>query len=243
MNRIDLVDCKAIVTGGSGGLGQAIMARLRRSGAAVANFDRREGGALAEAELFCACDVTDEAAVDAAVGRTVDAFGRIDILVNNAGIAAEAKPVADASVEAWRRVLDVNLTGAFICCRAVVPHMVAAGYGRIVNLGSLRGTLAPALSGAYAASKAGLVALTRTLAKEVAAAGVLVNCVAPTAIEGGMAGEDEDNDATAALAARIPLGRLGRPAEVAAMVAWLASAECSFSTGAVFDLAGGRAAP
>ena len=243
MNRIDLVDCKAIVTGGSGGLGQAIMARLRRSGAAVANFDRREGGALAEAELFCACDVTDAAAVDAAVGRAVDAFGRIDILVNNAGIAAEAKPVAEASVEAWRRVLDVNLTGAFICCRAVVPHMVAAGYGRIVNLGSLRGTLAPALSGAYAASKAGLVALTRTLAKEVAAAGVLVNCVAPTAIEGGMAGEDADDETADALVARIPLGRLGRPAEVAAMVAWLASAECSFSTGAVFDLSGGRAAP
>jgi NAD(P)-dependent dehydrogenase (short-subunit alcohol dehydrogenase family) len=243
MNRIDLVDCKAIVTGGSGGLGQAIMARLQRSGAAVANFDRREGGALAAAELFCACDVTDEAAVDEAVGRAVGAFGRIDILVNNAGIAAEAKPVAQASVEAWRRVLDINLTGAFICCRAVVPHMVSAGYGRIVNLGSLRGSLAPALSGAYAASKAGLVALTRTLAKELAAAGVLVNCVAPTAIAGGMAGEDEDEAATAALVARIPLGRLGQPAEVAAMVAWLASADCSFSTGAVFDLSGGRAAP
>ena len=241
MNRIDLVDRKAIVTGGSGGLGQAIMARLQRSGAAVANFDRRRAGTLAEAEIFCACDITDEAAVAAAVGRAFDAFGRIDILVNNAGIAAEARPIAQASVAAWRRVVDVNLTGAFICSRAVVPHMVAAGYGRIVNLGSLRGREAPALSGAYAASKAGLVALTRTLAREVAAAGVLVNCVAPTAIEGGMADEEDEDEA--ALVARIPMGRLGRPAAVAALVAWLASAECSFSTGAVFDLSGGRAAP
>ena len=239
MNRIELVDRKAIVTGGSGGLGQAIMARLQGGGAAVANFDRRAGGTLAEAEIFCPCDVTDEAAVESAVSRTIDAFGRIDILVNNAGIAAEARPIVDASLSAWRRVVDVNLTGTFICCRAVVPHMLAAGYGRIVNLGSLSGKEAPALSGAYAASKSALIALTRTLAKEVAAAGVLVNCVAPTAIEGRMADEDEA-DATE-LIARIPMGRLGRPAEVASMVAWLVSAECSFSTGAVFDLSGGRA--
>ena len=241
MNRIDLVDRKAIVTGGSGGLGRAITARLRASGAAVANLDRHAAGSDAEAEIFCPCDVTDEAAVEAAVRRVLAAFGRIDVLVNAAGIAAAALPIAEVPVAAWRRVLDVNLTGAFICCRAVVPHMAARGYGRIVNLGSLRGKEAPALSGAYAASKAGLIALTRTLAREVATAGLLVNCVTPTAIEGGMADEDDDAATLADLAARIPLGRLGRPAEVAAMVAWLASADCSFSTGAVFDLSGGRA--
>ena len=241
MNRIDLVDRKAIVTGGSGGLGRAITARLRASGAAVANLDRHAAGSDAEAEIFCPCDVTDEAAVEAAVRRVLAAFGRIDILVNAAGIAAAALPIAEVPVAAWRRVLDVNLTGAFICCRAVVPHMAARGYGRIVNLGSLRGKEAPALSGAYAASKAGLIALTRTLAREVATAGLLVNCVTPTAIEGGMADEDDDAATLADLAARIPLGRRGRPAEVAAMVAWLASADCSFSTGAVFDLSGGRA--
>ena len=241
MNRIDLVDRKAIVTGGSGRLGRAITARLRASGAAVANLDRHAAGSDSEAEIFCPCDVTDEAAVEAAVRRVLAAFGRIDVLVNAAGIAAAALPIAEVPVAAWRRVLDVNLTGAFICCRAVVPHMAARGYGRIVNLGSLRGKEAPALSGAYAASKAGLIALTRTLAREVATAGLLVNCVTPTAIEGGMADEDDDAATLADLAARIPLGRLGRPAEVAAMVAWLASADCSFSTGAVFDLSGGRA--
>jgi len=239
MNQIDLSGRRAVVTGGSGNLGRAIVARLRASGARVANFDLHPSSDVA-AELHCRCDVTDPAAVDSAVRQALSAFGRIDILVNNAGIAAAPLPIAAVSVESWRKVIDVNLTGAFICCRAVMPHMAAGGYGRIVNLGSLRGKEAPALSGAYAASKAGLTALTRTLAREAADAGILVNCIAPTAIEGGMAGEDQDD--TADLVAAIPLGRLGRPAEVAAMVAWLASEECSFSTGAVFDLSGGRAA-
>jgi len=249
MNRIDLAGRKAIVTGGSGALGAAIAARLRASGAAVANLDAVappqdagvDVGADAEADLFCACDVTDAAAVEAAVHRSLATFGRLDILVNNAGIAGEEAPIAATSVEAWRRVLDVNLTGAFICCRAVLPAMTTAGYGRIVNIASLKGREAPARSGAYAASKAGLMALTRTLAKEVAASGVLVNCVAPTALEGGMSEEDLAEE-RAATVARIPMGRYGRPAELAAMVAWLASEECSFSTGALFDLSGGRGA-
>jgi 3-oxoacyl-[acyl-carrier protein] reductase len=243
MNRIDLTGRKAIVTGASGGLGAAIGARLRESGAAVANLDRTPPAAES-ADLFCACDVTDAAAVEAAV-RRFEAFGRLDILVNNAGIAAEVAPVTAASLEAWRQVIEVNLTGAFICCRAAVPHMTARGYGRVVNIASLRGREAPALSGAYAASKAGLMALTRTLAKEVATQGVLVNCVAPTAFEGGMSdGDDlaEGAEARAAIIARIPLARYGRPEELAAMVAWLASEDCSFSTGAVFDLTGGRGA-
>ena len=154
-------------------------------------------------------------------------------------------PVTAASLEAWRQVIEVNLTGAFICCRAAVPHMTARGYGRVVSIASLRGREAPALSGAYAASKAGLMALTRTLAKEVATQGVVVNCVAPTAFEGGMSdGDDltEGEEGRAAIIARIPMARYGRPEELAAMVAWLVSDECSFSTGAVFDLSGGRGA-
>ena len=159
--------------------------------------------------------MTDAAAVESAVRRNLEVFGGLDILVNNAGIAAEAAPVTDASLDAWRQVIDVNLTGAFICCRAVVPHMAARGYGRVVNIASLRGREAPALSGAYAASKAGLMALTRTLAKEVATQGVLVNCVAPTAFEGGMSDGDDlaaGEEGRAAIIARIPMARYGRPA-------------------------------
>jgi 3-oxoacyl-[acyl-carrier protein] reductase len=168
-------------------------------------------------------------------------LGPVDILVNNAGLAARARPIADTDVDEWRRVIDVNPTGAFICCRDVVPRMQAKGGGRIVNIGSLRGKEAPPLAGAYAASKAALIALTRTLAKEVASFNILVNCITPTAIEGGMAGEAESAAETAELVKKIPLGRLGRAAEVAAMVAWVAGDDCTFSTGAVFDLSGGRA--
>jgi 3-oxoacyl-[acyl-carrier protein] reductase len=241
MNRIDLAGRAAMVTGGSGGLGRAIIQRLRQSGARVVSIDRREGGDDGGAELSLVGDVTDPAMVEAAVACTVDSFGRLDILVNNAGIAAAPLPIAEVAVEEWRRVVDVNLTGAMICCRAAIPAMAARRHGRIVNIGSLRGKEAPARSGAYAASKAGLMALTRTLAKEVAGDGILVNCVTPTAIEGGMAGEVEDAAERAAILARIPLARYGRADEVAAMVAWLSSDECSFSTGAVFDLSGGRA--
>ena len=242
MNRIDLIDRKAIVTGGSGGLGQAITARLRRSGAAVANFDRRAGRPPAEADLFCPCDVTDAAAVEAAVAAASRPSAASTSWSTTPASPPRRRRSPHASLEAWRQVIDVNLTGAFICCRAVVPHMTARGYGRVVNLASLRGREAPALSGAYAASKAGLMALTRTLAKEVATAGVLVNCVAPTAFEGGMAATRTEARSHAAIIARIPMARYGRPAELAAMVAWLASEECSFSTGAVFDLSGGRGA-
>lgn len=238
MNQINLAGRAAIVTGGSGGLGRAIMARLRVSGARVANLDHQRDQ-TPDADATLVCEITDQAAVEDAVAKIIATFGRIDILVNNAGIAGGAEPIAEIPLATWRRVIDVNLTGAFICTRAVVPHMVAQGYGRIVNMSSLRAKEAPAGSGAYAASKAALIALTKTLAKEVATKGVLVNCITPTAIDGGMSdGDDEDR---AGLIARIPMNRYGRPDEVAAMTAWLASEECSFSTGAVFDLSGGRA--
>lgn len=227
----------AIVTGGGGGLGRAIVARLRADGARVADLGLDPGD---ESDLGRRCDVTDASDVEDGVAFVAKALGPVDILVNNAGIAASASAVEDADVAEWRRVIDVNLTGAFLCCRAVVPRMRAAGWGRIVNIGSLKGREAPALSGAYAASKAGLAALTRTLGRETAGSGILVHCIAPTAIEGGMAGEPADDDAD--LVATIPMGRLGRAAEVAAMVAWLSGDECSFSTGATFDLSGGRAA-
>lgn len=238
MNQIDLSGRFAVVTGGSGGLGRSIVSRLRQSGARVGNFDRAEGDKAED--FYCACDVTDEVSVAKAVAEALVAFGRIDILVNNAGVAAPDANVIDTPVADWRRVIDVNLTGAFIVSRAITASMVEGGYGRIVNIGSFRGKEAPARSGAYAASKAALVALTRTLALEVAGSGVLVNCIAPTAIDGGMS--DADAFERDRLVARIPLGRYGTPEEVAAMVAFLASEECSFSTGAVFDLSGGRAA-
>ena len=243
MNRIDLVDCKAIVTGGSGGLGQAIMARLRRSGAAVANFDRREGGALAEAELFCACDVTDAAAVDAAVGRTVDAFGRIDILVNNAGIAAEAKPVADASVEAWRRVLDVNLTGAFLACREAGRLMLAQGRGSIINLASTGGLMSflPEVGAtiSYTTSKGALISLTRDLAAQWAERGVRVNAIAPGSMAAGMTHTIPDTQQKLMIE-RIPMRRHGRPDELRGAVAYLASDASSYTTGAVLVVDGGQ---
>jgi 3-oxoacyl-[acyl-carrier protein] reductase len=229
----------AIVTGGAGGLGRAVVARLKAEGARVADLGLAPGEG---ADLGRRCDVTDADDVAACVAFVADALGSVDILVNNAGLAVRPAPIEDADVAEWRRVLDVNLTGAFLCCRAVIPRMRSAGWGRIVNIGSLKGREAPALSGAYAASKAGLAALTRTLGRETAGSGILVHCVAPTAIEGGMAGEEETEAERRGLVARIPMGRLGRAEEVAAMVAWLAGEECSFSTGATFDLSGGRAA-
>lgn len=238
MNQIDLSGRCAVVTGGSGGLGRSIIDRLHSSGARVGNLDLAECDT--EAELHCDCDITDEVSVRAAILRTMDVFGRIDILVNNAGIAAADANIVDTPLADWRRVMEVNLTGAFIVSREVVPLMMERGYGRIVNIGSYRGKEPPPRSGAYGASKAAMIALTRILALEVAGSGVLVNCVAPTATEGGM--PDSDDGERDRLIARIPMGRYGRPEEVAAMVAFVASEDCSFSTGSVFDLSGGRAA-
>jgi 3-oxoacyl-[acyl-carrier protein] reductase len=240
VNRIDLAGRVAIVTGAAGGIGRAIVARLRESGALVAALDL-PGAARGEAEFAADCDVADPAQVEAAFARAARELGPPDILVNAAGVAGEMTAIADASLESWRRTLEVNLTGTFLCCRAAIPGMVARGYGRIVNLGSSRGREGTPGSGAYAPAKAAVATLTRMLGAELATTGVIVNCVAPTAIEGGMS-DGLDAAARAATLARIPMGRLGTAAEVAATVAWLASAECSFSTGASFDLSGGRLA-
>ncbi len=240
MNRIDLGNRTAIVTGASGGLGRAIVGRLRLSGARVAAIDRSESDAAERPDLFLACDVTDAASVEHAVNRVLEAFGRIDILVNNAGLLGPVGPIVDIPVETWRRVIDINLTGAFICSKAVVPIMVAAGWGRIVNMSSVQGKEGMAFAGPYAASKAALIALTKTLGKELATTGVTVNCITPTAVDVGMFDEISQGR-RADILSRIPMGRFGTAAEVAAMTAWVASEECSFSTGAVFDLSGGRA--
>lgn len=237
VSAVDLSGQAAIVTGANGAIGRAITRHFKKYGASVAGLDLVAGND--DLDWFSACDVSDDRAVDSAITAVASQFGRIDILVNNAGIAAAPSAIADTPPPAWRRVIEVNLTGSFLCCRAVVPHMLSAGYGRIVNIGSYRGRDAPPRSGAYSASKAGLVALTRTLGLELAQSNILVNCIAPTAIDAGMSDDGEDRDW---LVGRIPLGRFGTPDEVASMTVWLSSPACSFSTGAVFDLSGGRAA-
>jgi len=238
MRQVPLSAKRAVVTGGCGGLGRAIVDRLRRDGAQVALFDRAD--AADRDEFLIHCDVTNEDDVSAAIKQVVARFGGIDILVNNAGLQGEVVPVVEASVASWRRVIDVNLTGAFICSKAIAPIMVSAGWGRIVHVSSVQGKEGTAQAGAYAASKAGLIAFGKTLAKELATTGVTVNCITPTVIETGMIREISEQRREELLA-RIPMGRFCRATEVAAMVAWIASEECSFSTGAVFDMSGGRA--
>jgi 2-dehydro-3-deoxy-L-rhamnonate dehydrogenase (NAD+) len=214
----------AIVTGAAGGFGTAIAERLREDGFDVV------GGDLPE------LDVTDDASVAAFVTRV----GRVDVLVNNAGVAGLTAPVEEYPVDEWRRVLDVNLTGTFLCTRRCVPPMRERGYGRIVNIASIAGKEGNANMSAYSASKAGVIALTKSAGKELARSGILVNCVVPAVFDTGLthAASDEEQEL---FASRVPLGRMGRPEELAELVAWLASERCSFSTGAVFDISGGRA--
>jgi 3-oxoacyl-[acyl-carrier protein] reductase len=185
-------------------------------------------------------DVTDPVAVSAAVQATLARLGGIDILVNNAGIAGPNHPLWEYPLEAWRQVIEVNLLGTFYCCRAVVPVMLQGGYGRIINIASIAGKEGNPQASAYSASKAGVIGLTKSLGKELACHGILVNCLTPAAVE-----TDLFQQMTPAhieyMLSRIPMGRFGQTTEIAALVAWLASEECSFSTGGVFDISGGRA--
>ncbi|HVV58346.1 MAG TPA: SDR family NAD(P)-dependent oxidoreductase [Gaiellaceae bacterium] len=221
----------AIVTGGAGGLGRAIAGRLETAGATVVRADVAGGDALV--------DVTDAGSAEALAAETLARHGRLDVLVNNAGIAGPSGPVSELDPAEWRRVLDVNLTGVFHCTRACLPALVERGWGRVVNVSSIAGLDGNPFMAAYSASKAGVVAFTRAVAKEVAATGVLVNCVVPAALDGGLTDAASD-DERELFRSRIPMGRLGRPEELAELVAWLASPRCSFSTGAVYDLTGGR---
>jgi NAD(P)-dependent dehydrogenase (short-subunit alcohol dehydrogenase family) len=246
MNRIDLEGRMAVVTGGAQGIGRAIVERLAASGAQVTIWDRDRALAETAAEeiggtvSFVQVDVTDWVAVRSAAARTAAEMGRIDIMVNNAGITGMNATVADYPVDEWQRVLDLNLTGVFHGCKAVVPGMVEAGYGRIVNIASIAGKEGNPNASAYSASKAGVIALTKSLGKELAAHDIAVNCITPaaarTAIFDQMTNEHIDY-----MLSKVPRGRFVLVDEVAAMVAWLASAENSFTTGGVFDISGGRA--
>jgi 3-oxoacyl-[acyl-carrier protein] reductase len=248
MNRIDLAGRAAVVTGGARGIGLAIAARLLESGARVALWDRdaaalKEGAASlkgADAVTTTVTDVTDEASVNSAAAVARARFGKIDILVNNAGITGGNAKSWDLAPTDWRQVLEVNLTGPFLCCRAIVPGMIAAKYGRIVNIASIAGKEGNPNAAHYSASKAGVIALTKSIAKETADAGVIVNCITPAAVRTAMFDQMSQAHIDFMLS-RIPMGRFGQVEELAALVAWLSSEECSFSTGAAFDISGGRA--
>ena len=246
MNQLDFKDRTAIVTGGAQGIGLAIARRLVASGARVRIWDRdgarlasvvKELGATAAGD---ALDVTDPDAVERGVQSALASGGRIDVLVNNAGIAGINTPTVDYPVDEWKRVLDVNLTGPFLCCRAVAPHMVKAKYGRIVNIASIAGKEGNPNAVAYSASKAGVISLTKSLGKELAQSGVLVNCVTPAAAKTAIFDQMSEQHINYMLS-KIPMNRFVKVEEIAALVCWLASEDCSFSTGGVFDISGGRA--
>jgi 3-oxoacyl-[acyl-carrier protein] reductase len=246
MNRIDLEGRKAVVTGGAQGIGRAITQRFAASGAQVTIWDRDRALAEAAAEeiggavSFVQVDVTDWEAVRSAVARTAAEMGRIDILVNNAGIAGMNTTLADYPVDEWRRVIDLNLTGVFHGCKAVVPGMVEAGYGRIVSIASIAGKEGNPNASAYSASKAGVIALTKSLGKELAGHDIAVNCITPAAAKTAIFDQMTDEH-IAYMLSKVPRGRFVLVEEVAAMAAWLASAENSFTTAGVFDISGGRA--
>ena len=244
MNRIDLDSRVAVVTGGAQGIGRSVAERMVASGARVAIWDRDAAlGAQAAAEMgvrFVAVDQTDFTAVEAAAHETEAALGGIDILVANAGIAGMNATVADYPVDEWRSVIDINLTGVFHCCKAVVPGMVARGYGRIVNIASIAGKEGNPNASAYSASKAGVIALTKSLGKELAGQDIAVNCVTPAAVRTRIF-EQMTEEHIGYMLSKIPRGRFLHRDEAAAMICWLASAENSFTTGGVFDLSGGRA--
>jgi 2-dehydro-3-deoxy-L-rhamnonate dehydrogenase (NAD+) len=246
MNTLDLKNRAAVVTGGAAGIGLAIAQRLAASGARLSLWDRDEKALAAAARSLGAgthtvrVDVSDETDVGLARDESIRALGRIDALVCSAGITGPNTTTWEYPVEAWKQVLDVNLTGVFLCNRALVPHLQANGYGRIVNIASIAGKEGNPNASAYSASKAGVVSLTKSLGKELARTGIRVNCVTPAAVKTGMFTQMTQAHIDFMLS-KIPMGRFGEVGEIAALVAWLCTEECSFSTGAVFDLSGGRA--
>jgi 3-oxoacyl-[acyl-carrier protein] reductase len=245
MNRLDFSGRAAVVTGGAAGIGLAVAQRLASGGASVALWDRdatalaaaKQAQGFAHVEAF---DVADATAVERATRSTVAALKRIDVLVCSAGITGPNATVSAYPVEEWRRVFDVNVHGLFYCNRAVVPGMQQHDYGRIVNIASVAGKEGNPNASAYSASKAAVIGLTKSLGKELAKTNIRVNCVTPAAVRTAIFDQMTQQHIDFMLS-KIPLGRFGTVDEIAALVCWLASEECSFSTGAVFDLSGGRA--
>jgi len=246
MNKLDLVGRNAIITGGAAGIGLAIAQRLVQSGARVSIWDRDEkalaagkatlGGATHAARL----DVTDEAQVQRALAETLQALGKVDALVCSAGITGPNTTTWEYPLADWKQVIDINLTGVFLCNKTVVPHLRKNDYGRIVNIASIAGKEGNPNASAYSASKAGVISLTKSLGKELAKTGIRVNCVTPAAVKTGMFAQMTQAHIDFMLS-KIPMARFGQVEEIAALVAWLCTEECSFSTAAVFDLSGGRA--
>jgi 3-oxoacyl-[acyl-carrier protein] reductase len=246
VNQIDLNNRCAVVTGGAQGFGRAIAERFVSSGARVAIWDHdaplaeKTAKAIGDGAIAIKVDVSDLAAVEKARDATLAALCRIDILVNNAGIAGVNKSVWETDLEEWRKVLRINLDGPFICCKAIVPTMVKQNYGRIVNIASVAGKEGNPNAAHYSASKAGLIALTKSLGKELASYEIAVNAVTPAAARTAIFDQMTQAHIDFMLS-KIPKGRFVLVEELAAMVAWLASEDCAFSTGAVFDISGGRA--
>ncbi len=247
MNKIDLEGKRAIITGGARGIGLAIAERFLASGASVTLWDRDPPALDAATKRLAAgervhgvrADVADDASVVAATNATIGAMGGIDILVNNAGITGPNTTTWEYPVAEWKKVMDIDLTGPFLCCRSVVPHMIKGGYGRIVNVASVAGKEGNPNAPAYSAAKAGLIALTKSLGKELAKTGVLANCVTPAVADTDILKQMTEAH-IAFMLGKIPMGRFVKIDEIAAMVTWLASSDCSFTTGGVFDITGGR---
>ncbi len=245
MNQLDLKERHAVITGGASGLGLATARRMLDSGAQVVLWDRDEAALdravalLGPGAQAVSVDITQHAEVVEAVAETLTLTPKIDVLVNSAGVAGLNAKLWDYPLDAWQQVLRVNLDGLFHCCREVVPVMRRENYGRIVNIASVAGKDGNPNASAYSASKAAVIALTKSLGKELADTGIRVNCVTPAAVKTAIF-DQISAEHIAFMLSKIPMGRFGTVEEVAAMVAWLSTEDCSFSTGAVFDLSGGR---
>ncbi|GAB2822282.1 SDR family NAD(P)-dependent oxidoreductase [Comamonas piscis] len=234
-------DRVAVVTGGASGIGASLVQALQQAGARVAVWDLQAPVASQAGDaLFCPVDVTEPTSIQAALAQTLASLGRVDMLINSAGITGPTMALDAFEDAVWQRVIDINLVGVYNVCKAVVPVLRSQSYGRVVNIASLAGKEGTPNASAYSAAKAGVLALTKSLGKELAGSGVLVNAVAPAAVRTPIL-EQMAPAHVATMVAKSPMGRLGEPEEIAAQVLWLASDACSFSTGAVFDVSGGRA--
>jgi NAD(P)-dependent dehydrogenase (short-subunit alcohol dehydrogenase family) len=234
----DFAGRTALVTGGAGDIGGAVVARLQAGGAQVATLDLQPSGA--EGVLSLTGDVRESADVDRALADAESELGPLTILVCAAGVTGDSLPTVDVPDDEWRKVMAINCDGVFWGTRAAARVMVPRGYGRIVNVASIAGKEGNPMAGAYSASKAAVIAMTKSIGKDLAQTGVLVNCVTPAVIDGQMLG-DMSEEHVQYMVSRIPMGRMGQPDEVAALIEYLASEDCTFSTAGVFDVSGGRA--